>query len=97
MTAPQNPCVTQEDQEVCGAIMDALWPILGGDMLPSDMWHDIGAAVTTALRQAVVALAPACDAAWDDLPEDDRDNLCFDWDFVPSWLRDNLFSLTKEA
>lgn len=39
------------DRGTAGVIMDALWPILGGDMLPSDMWHDIGDAVSTALAQ----------------------------------------------
>jgi hypothetical protein len=50
---------------------------------------------TAYLRQRVVALAPACDAAWDALSEDERDTQCFDWDFVPVWLRDNFFPLTK--
>lgn len=46
---------------------------------------------TADLRQRVVALAPACDAAWEALSEDERDTQCFDWDFVPRWLRDNFF------
>lgn len=47
---------------------------------------------TCTLRQKVVALAPKCDAAWDALSEDERDTQCFDWDFVPVWLRDNFFN-----
>jgi hypothetical protein len=47
---------------------------------------------TAELRQRVVELAPACDAAWEALSEDERDTLCFDWDFAPRWLRENFFS-----
>lgn len=48
---------------------------------------------TCTLRQEVVNLSARCDAAWDALSEDDRDTQCFDWDFVPIWLRDNFFDL----
>lgn len=44
---------------------------------------------TAELRLAVASLAPRCDAAWDALPEDDRDNVVFDWEFVPNWLGRN--------
>lgn len=48
---------------------------------------------TCFVRQQVASLAPECDAAWDALSEDERDTQCFDWDFVPNWLRDNFFQL----
>lgn len=65
--------VTQEDRGVRGAIMDALWPILGGDMLPTDMWYDISEAVTTALAAQEAELAAErakverYETAWNDL------------------------------
>jgi hypothetical protein len=38
-----------DDRGLPGAIMDALWPILGGDMLPGDMWHDIDRSISEAI------------------------------------------------
>lgn len=44
---------------------------------------------TAELRLAVASLAPRCDATWHALPEDERDSLVFDWEFVPNWLGRN--------
>jgi len=56
-----------EDRGPAGKVMDALWPILGGDMLPSDDWHEISRVLVAAfakleaekraLREAVKDLA----------------------------------------
>jgi hypothetical protein len=46
-----------DDRGLPGAIMDELWPILGGDMLPGDMWHDIDRSISEAI------------AAWNHRPE----------------------------
>lgn len=51
---------------------------------------------TCTLRQVVVELAPRCDAAWDAMSDDERDSAeCFDWVFVPNWLRDNFFAIVR--
>lgn len=43
-------------------------------------------------REQVVALAVACDEAWDALTDDQKDAAgCFDWEFVPVWLESNFF------
>lgn len=48
---------------------------------------------TAQLRDDVVRLAPACDAAWEALSDDEQDDAgSFDWDFVPAWLAQNFFN-----
>jgi hypothetical protein len=46
--------VTQER-----AVMDALWPLLGGNHTEADLWGQIGEAVATALARHRTASAPA--------------------------------------
>ena len=46
---------------------------------------------TATLRDAVLGLAPACDAAWCELSEDQQDDAgAFDWEFVPTWLANSV-------
>lgn len=53
MTRPkETDMIETKDRGAAGAIMDGLWPLLGGDMTPSDVWHDINEVVTTALATA---------------------------------------------
>lgn len=39
----------KNDRGPVGAVMDALWPILGGNQMPVETWEEISAAVTAAL------------------------------------------------
>lgn len=51
---------------------------------------------TAALREQVVGLSVSCDLAWDALGEKGQDEIgCFDWEFVPRWLEQNFFKLTR--
>jgi hypothetical protein len=47
---------------------------------------NVGIAV---LREDALALAPACEAAWASLSDDEQEAFgCFDFEFVPYWLND---------
>lgn len=42
---------------------------------------------TATMRDAIVSLAPECEAAWKALGDEGQDNAgCFDWEFCPQWL-----------
>lgn len=51
---------------------------------------------THTVRDDVARMAVACDEAWEALTEREQfDAGCFDWDFVPAWLEENFFRLTR--
>ena len=45
---------------------------------------------TATVRDSIAALAPQCDAAWNALPDDACDTICFDWDFVPLFVQTRI-------
>lgn len=49
MTHPLTPREKVADRGPAGAVMDALWPILGGDQMDAETWTEISVAVGTAL------------------------------------------------
>lgn len=56
-------------------------------------WANVG---TCTVREQVAKLAPACDAAWEALTDEERDtNDAFDWTFVPQWLEANFFQIVR--
>lgn len=58
------------------------------DWLVIQQREDEGAATC---RDLMIDLAAECDAAWEALSDDEKDDAgCFDWEFVPEWLKRKL-------
>ena len=46
---------------------------------------------TADLRDEVLGLAPACEAAWNAMTDDQQEGAgAFDWEFCPKWLRESV-------
>lgn len=52
MPETMSPREKVADRGVVGAIMDALWPILGGNHMPAETWSEINDAILSALASS---------------------------------------------
>lgn len=85
MTLTLENDYTREHAHTAMCLWEAIIDSPEGAEMPWQAYRDANGTAT--LRELLIDLAPACDAAWSAQDEETRDDQTFDWDFCPTWLR----------